>query len=93
MWVLADSTNGYFWNMQVYTGKEKSSEKGLGARVVKHLTEPLREKYHHIYFDNFFTSVELLEDLEEVGLYSCGTARSDRKGFPSELKKIKLSER
>ena len=24
VWVLADSTNGYFWNMQVYTGKEKA---------------------------------------------------------------------
>ena len=93
VWVLADSTNGYFWNMQVYTGKEKSSERGLGTRVVKDLTEPLRQKYHHVYFDNFFSSVGLLEDLEEVGLYACGTARTDRKGFPPELKKLKLSDR
>ena len=53
VWVLAD-TNGYFWNMQVYTGRETSTEKGLGARVVKDLTVPLHHKFHHIYCDNFF---------------------------------------
>ena len=56
VWVLGDSENGYFHNLQVYTGKEKSPEKGLGARVVKDLTKPLRGKFHHVYFDNFFTS-------------------------------------
>ena len=60
---------------------------------MKDLTEPSRQKYHHVYFDNFFSSVGLLEDLEEVGLYACGTARTDRKGFPPELKKPKLSDR
>lgn len=79
--------------MQVYTGKEKSAEKGLGARVVKDLTTPLKQKYHHVYFDNFFTSVKLLEDLEKDGLYACGTARSDRVGFPPQLKQAKLSKR
>ncbi len=66
---------------------------GLGARVVKHLTSPLQGLYHHVYFDNFFTSVGLLEELEKTGIYSCGTARSDRKGFPPELKKIKFTNR
>ena len=92
VWVLAD-TNGYFYNMQVYTGREKSSEKGLGARVVKDLTLPLQHKFHHIYCDNFFTSVQLFEDLEKVGIYACGTARSDRTGFPPQLKNIKLTTR
>ena len=64
----------------------------LGARVVKDLTKPLRGKFHHVYFDNFFTSVKLLEDLEKDGLYACGTARSNRVGFP-QLNKVKLSQR
>ena len=89
VWVLAD-VNG---NMQVYTGRENSVEKGLGSRVVKDLTRPLQHKFHYVYCDNFFTSVQLLEDLEEVGLYTCGTARSDRTGFPPDLKKIKLDNR
>ncbi len=77
----------------MYTGKTKSVETGLGARVVKDLTSPLQGRYHHVYIDNFFTSVRLLEELEDVGLYACGTARSDRRGFPPSMKKVKLTSR
>ena len=91
VWVLADSENGYFHNLQVYTGKENSAEKGLGIRVVKDLTRPIKDKHHHVYCDNFFTSLKLLEDLEKEGTYVCGTTRVDRKGFPPSLKKVKLT--
>ena len=33
-----------------------------------------------------FASVNLLLDLQRVGVYGCGTLRSNRKGFPSDLK-------
>ena len=85
--------NGYFHSMQVYTGKESTPEKHLGARVVKDLTTSLKNKYHHVYFDNYFTSLQLLEDLHKDGIYGCGTARSDRIGFPEELKNPKLTNR
>ena len=43
MWVVADSTNGYFMDMQVYTGREGTvTEYGLGERVVLELTEQYR---------------------------------------------------
>ncbi len=58
--------------------RQLHADKGLGARVLKDLTFPLRGQHHHIYCDNFFTSVKLFEELEEAGLYACGTARSDR---------------
>ena len=45
-------------------------------------------RYHHIYFDNFFSSPDLLLDLSRVGLYACGTLRSNRKGFPQDLKQF-----
>ena len=93
VWVLADSNNGYFHTMQVYTGKTNTPEKQLGARVVKDLTRSLAGKHHHVYFDNFFTSVKLLEDLEKDGIYACGTARTDRVGFPEALTRPKLSNR
>ena len=53
---------------------------------MKSLTEPLRGKFHHVYFDKFFTSKELMTKLEEDGIYTCGTARKDRRGFPDKLK-------
>ena len=89
VWVLGDSENGYASNLQVYTGKEESAKKGLGSRVVKDLTRHLKDKHHHVFFANFFTSVQLLEDLEKEGTYACGTARADRKRFPESLKKVK----
>ncbi len=93
MWVLADSINGYFHTLQVYTGKVEGGEKNLGHRVVRDLTASLKGKYHHVYFDNFFTSTALMEDLRHDGIYACGTARKDRRGFPEALKIVKLKER
>ena len=71
VWVLADSRNGYFHTLQVYTGKDGSAEKKLGQRVVKDLTRLLKGKNHHVFFDNFFTSEELLQDLVEDGIFAC----------------------
>lgn len=94
VWVLADSSNGYFSRLEIYTGKKaNTTEHNLGSRVVKELTSDFQYKWHHVFFDNFFTSKALLCDLEAVGLYGCGTARKDRKGFPEELKKAKLHSR
>ena len=59
---------------------------------MKTLTEPLKGKFHHVYFDNFFTSAELLTDLEDR-VYACGTARKDCRGFSEELKRVNLKER
>ena len=86
VWVRADSTNGYVSQFQVYTGKEMSStEKGLGSRVVKDLTATIQHRNHHVYCDNFFSSFQLFSDLLSVGIYACGTIRSNRKHFPAEL--------
>ena len=49
------------------------------------LCKEIYGKYHKIYFDNFFTSVELIEDLYNHKTLSCGTVRSGRKNFPKEL--------
>ena len=35
-------------------------EVGLGEHVVRTLTDHLKHKHHHVFFDNFFTSVHLL---------------------------------
>ena len=93
VWVLADSTNGYFSRFDVYTGKKDTREVGLGAHAVHKLTKDFKNKYHHVFFDNYFTGVQLLEDLERDGIYTCGTVRKDRKGFPQALKNPLLNQR
>ena len=61
--------NGYFSCFDVYTGRKEQREEGLSAHVVKLLTSDLKHKYHHVYFDNYFTSFQLFEDLEKDGNY------------------------
>ena len=87
VWARADASNGYVSAFQVYTGKERNTtEHGLGANVVYTLTEDLHNSYRHVYFDNYFSGVDLLLGLLRNGLYGCGTLRANRKGFPPQLK-------
>ena len=88
VWVWVESVTGYISHYQVYTGKEKSSEKGLGSRVVKELTADLHHRYHHIFCDNFFSSFQLFADLFFDGIYACGTIKSNRKEFPPTLSPV-----
>ena len=83
---LADAHNGYMCETQVYEGRAGSVEGPLGKRVVLDLSKQLEGKKHHIYFDNFFSSVSLLTTLRDRGLYACGTARQNYRDFPEALR-------
>ena len=86
IWVLADALNGYFCNIMPYTGATGSSPvHGLGEKVVLRLTTPYFGQNHHVYCDNFFTSIILLRHLLQHQTYGCGTIRSDRKFLPKEI--------
>lgn len=39
-----------------------------------------------MYFDNFYTSVPLVNRLYEMGFLACGTSLTTRKTFPKTLK-------
>ncbi|CAH1981734.1 unnamed protein product [Acanthoscelides obtectus] len=82
VWILANK-NGYCQKFQIYTGKSEDTEKSLGARVVKYLLNGMEDKHHIVYFDNFFNSVQLLEDLKAKNLHACGTVNPNRKLLPN----------
>ena len=87
--MCTDANTGYVSDFNLYTGKMGDSvEKGLGLKVVKSLCEKLHNTHCHVYFNNFFSCVDLALDLVRVGLYSCGTLRSNYKGFPKQLKQF-----
>ena len=55
IWARADANTRYVPALDIYTGKKgNTTEKGVGATVVKHLCERLYHYYYHIYYDNFF---------------------------------------
>lgn len=53
---------------------------GLGAKVVIALAKSIKQKpYSILYFDNFFTSIELMHHLRnEYVIFSLGTVRANR---------------
>lgn len=91
-WCICDSTNGYMYNLDLHTGASIGSladDDGLGSRVVQKLMEPLYNLNHHVYMDNFFSSVSLATKLKTKSTYMIGTARSNRKRWPASLKDVK----
>ena len=89
VWMRCDAVTAYLCKLDIYLGKKgrQASENGLGYDVVTHLSQSLQDKYYHLYFDNYFTSVKLMKDLHDKGLYACGTVRTNRKGYPKDLRK------
>lgn len=80
-------------DLQVYTGKENDvPERGLGERIVKDLTRDILGQNHHVYCDNYFTSVPLFEELLDNSTYACGTIRANRKGLPPFVVQGKLKK-
>ncbi|CAB4009487.1 Hypothetical predicted protein [Paramuricea clavata] len=97
VWMLADSETYFVPRFQVYLGKQQNADendavgaRGLGFKVVDFLGKPYYNTYRHFYFDNYFSSVPLLEHLLENKTYACSTLRHNRKQFPADLKKVKL---
>ena len=93
VWVVADSSKGFFLDVDVYVGRPSdgnTTEHGLGERVVLQLSDPFRGQWFRFFCDNFFTSPKLFTELHSRGLYACGTVRQDRRGCPNELKGIVL---
>ena len=71
-------------NFDVYLGKETGQRRihGLGYDVVTKMITPFMNKNHHVYFDNFFSSVRLLEHLRVQDTFACATVRVNRKDLP-----------
>ena len=81
VWVRSDM-NGYVCEFQIYTREIANvAEKNLGERVIKNLSQTLKNKNYHIYFDNYFTSSDLMITLLKDGISACGKIRKDRKGL------------
>ena len=81
--VCCESTTGYIYNYQVYTGKAEHCEHGLAYRVVMDMVEGLVDEGRVVYVDNFDTSPILFRDLYNRGMYASGTVRANRKYYPS----------
>ena len=75
---MADATNGYILEQQIYTGKnceQRTAEVGLGTRVVLDLTQGHENQVYIVVTDNFYTSPTLTQKL----------LQGNTRGLPKEL--------
>ncbi|XP_060863545.1 piggyBac transposable element-derived protein 3-like [Metopolophium dirhodum] len=100
IWSLADQ-KGYMLAFKIYQGKEEIVNHefdkiyGLGERVVLELTKSIWNEQREIYFDNYFSSLPLVQKLKLENTLARGTIRTNRKGLPTEMctdKKMKRGE-
>ena len=68
------------WVRVCFPGIHRQARRQRPVKVVNGLTEDLNCSHRHIFFDNYFSSVDL--DLHQNGLYGCDTL--------IELKRVSL---
>ena len=94
--ILATAT-GLHYNVEIYTGKSGNhAGEALGTRVVNNALEVGERPSNHIaYFEHFFSSYQLLSDLDKKGFRATGTMRKDlvTKCPLIDMKKMKRKER
>jgi len=89
LWVLADSSNGYTVDFDIYIGRAAGrnvSKHGLGYDVVTKLIERFLNQGCHLFVDNFYTSVTLFKHLFTQGVPATGTIVETRRDFPHGMK-------
>lgn len=96
-WMLTSSC-GYLYQMDTYCGAKvvdrESQHLPLGSRVVLDFVKSIPHPTDHImFFDNFFTSFDILSLLKQKGFKATGTVRDRRtKNCPLVLKKAMQKE-
>lgn len=89
LFILA-GVSGFSYHAEIYSGLENDhllrgqlGEKDLGpsANIVMRLARNIPENCHYkLYFDNYYTTLPLLVELEKKGIHCLGTFRRNR--FP-----------
>ena len=90
-------SSGFMYDFYVYAGKDGAHQQRgndynhfqKSAQVVPKLCEHLPVNNNHkLYFDNWFTTLDLLIYLKRKGILACGTIRADKlQGCPLQSTK------
>jgi len=97
VWCLADAQTGYVMKFSIYAGGANQDaltpEVGLGESVVLKLISNINPSCQLIAFDNYFTTVNLMNELQKRGLYAVGMVCPSRQGLPCVMKEKEKMDR
>ena len=103
MYMVSEADSGYVSGFEVYTGKgthdisddcQTQEESTRTTRIVLGLLQSLNQldRGFHVYFDNYYNSPELIQELYKRKTHGCGTVRSNRKNLPKAVTEANLSK-
>ena len=103
LYQLCESQTGYVVAFEIYTGSESKSvqtckvlEKTVNktCKLVMGLLENsgVLDVGYKVYFDNYYTSMDLMHELLSRYTFACGTVCVNRKGLPVAVSKSKLKK-
>ncbi len=102
VWSITEATTGYVYSWNVYTGKsqqvdprtQNNDHRGSVHWVTWDSLENagILNHGHHVYMDNYFSSLTLFDDLAGAGTGACGTLRRNRYGTPDRIKQAKVKK-
>ena len=61
--------------------------------MVKTMVEPLYGQGYFVFYDNFFSNIQLAKDLLEEKIYTIATTRVNRRNWPQYLRALKEMEK
>ena len=82
MFMVGEAETGYICGFNVYTGKDSKHDDAECTKTTSTVMDlldsiNLLDKGHHVFFDNYFNSPELIETLLQRKPQGCGTVRKD----------------
>lgn len=96
LWMLCDSKSGYCSNFDIYSGRDEDfnglDNIGVVSAVVIKLCQVMHGSNRTVYTDRYYTSPSLAYYLDQLGLRFCGTAMTNRTGFPKATLVKKATE-
>ena len=87
LFTLAESITGYVLDLLPYTGRRADTIYSKTTQTVLDVSRHYLHLGHHIFFDNYYMSVELIRVLFEKKSLCCGTVNANRVGLPGDMKK------
>lgn len=91
--ILTDARTNYAYNAYIYSGKGSDGaglpaeykKMGVPTQAVLKLAKPLFGSHRNITADNWFSSIELIVELQKKGLTYTGTLRKNKKEIPFQF--------
>ena len=103
LFMVSEPSTGYICGFEVYTGDASGQSQG-NAQEVHDASKTscivlcmldsvqLLDMGHHVYFDNYYNSPDLIDLLYRRKMHACGTVRKNQKSLPLAVTQAKLKQ-